>query len=211
MIGLLCTCQSKPEIADMPPEAIHLGKILVLPFKDISQVQGENVDARCPVCGRVFFTGEVAASAADFLTEKLVSWLQNHTHHDIIASDFDHDVQSSYLSASGGQMAFIKILADTGRKNQADTVLAGFLYRFRERVGKGYSIESPASVAFGLHLIRVSDAYPIWSAHFDETQQSLGENLFQLGSFLSRGGRWITAEELAVSGLDKLLSEFPKS
>jgi hypothetical protein len=211
MIGLLGACQSKTEVADMSPEAIHLGKILILPFKDMTQVQGENIDARCPVCGRIFFTGKVADGAADILTEKLVSWLQNHTNHKIIVSSYNHDNQSSYFSASGGELVVRKMLAEVGRKNRVDTVLAGFLYRFRERVGKGYSIESPASVAFSIHLIRVSDAYPIWSAHFDETQQSLGENLFQLGSFLSRGGRWITAEELAVSGLEELLNKFPKS
>lgn len=195
----------------MPPEAIHPGKILILPFKDMSQVRGENIDARCPVCGRVFLTGKVPDGASDILTEKLVSWLQNHTNHNIIVSTYTHDSQSLYLSASSGELVVRKILAEIGRKSQVDTVLAGFLYRFRERVGKGYSIESPASVAFSLHLIRVSDGNPIWSAHYDETQQSLGENLFQLGSFISRGGRWITAEEMAVSGLDELLSNFPKS
>jgi hypothetical protein len=211
MIALLCSCQTKPDVADMPPEVVHPGKILALPFKDLSQGEGENKDVRCPVCGRVFFSGEVATGAADFLSEELVSWMQNQTNHDVFFSDFNYNSLPWTLFTNGGEKAFRKMLAEVGRKKHFDTVLAGFLFRFKERVGKGYSIQSPASVAFSVHLIRVSDAETIWSAHFDETQQSLGENLFQLGSFLRRGGRWITAKEMAVSGLDKLLREFPQS
>ena len=88
--------------------------------------------------------------------------------------------------------------------------LVGFVYRFRERVGKGFSAESPASVAFDLNLIRVMDGRTVWSANFDETQQSLGQNLFQLGTFLTRGGRWITAEDMATDGLDKIMEKFPR-
>jgi len=84
------------------------------------------------------------------------------------------------------------------------------VYRFRERVGKGFSAESPASVAFDLNLIRVTDARTVWSGSFDETQQTLGQNLFQLGTFLSRGGRWVTAKDMATDGLKNMLKKFPK-
>ncbi len=78
-------------------------------------------------------------------------------------------------------------MADRGRRHGADGVLVGFVYRYKERVGKAYGVESPASVAFDIHLIRVADGRTIWSAHFDETQQSLGDNLFKLGSFSLAG------------------------
>jgi hypothetical protein len=103
-----------------------------------------------------------------------------------------------------------KILIAMGQKLAVDAVLVGFVYRFRERVGKGFSAESPASVAFDLHLIRVMDGRTVWSANFDETQQTLGQNLFQLGTFLTRGGRWITAEDMASGGLNDIMNEFPK-
>jgi hypothetical protein len=56
----------------------------------------------------------------------------------------------------------------------------------------------------------VTDGRTVWSANFDETQQSLSQNLFQLGTFLSRGGRWVTAKEMATTGLNNILEKFPK-
>ncbi|MBW2247657.1 MAG: hypothetical protein JRF62_10810, partial [Deltaproteobacteria bacterium] len=83
------------------------------------------------------------------------------------------------------------------------------IFRFRERVGGKYSVDLPASVAFDIHLIRVSDGRLLWNDHFDETQRPLSENLFQLGPFLQRKARWITANEMAVSGLKDVLKSFP--
>ena len=51
----------------------------------------------------------------------------------------------------------------------------------------------------------------LWNDHFDETQRPLSENLFQLGSFLQRKAKWITANEMAVSGLKDILKSFPFS
>jgi hypothetical protein len=100
---------------------------------------------------------------------------------------------------------------ETGRNLGADAVIIGHLYRFRERIGTQYSVEIPASVAFDIHLIDVKDGRLLWSGNFDETQQSLFEDLYQLGTFLRRRGRWITAKELAVSGLEGILDTFPAS
>jgi len=47
---------------------------------------------------------------------------------------------------------------------------------------------------------------------FDEEQQALTQNLFDIGKFFKRGGRWITAEKLSEEGIEKgldtLLEEF---
>ena len=102
------------------------------------------------------------------------------------------------------------LLIEAGRFANADLVLAGYLYRFKQRVGTGYAVESPASVAFSIHLINISDGRILWSGYFDETQHSLSDNLLEIGSFFKRGAKWITSEEMAVSGLEELLKTFPK-
>ena len=91
----------------------------------------------------------------------------------------------------------------------ADAVLAGKIYRFIERDGTGLSAKTPASVAFELDLIRVSDGRVVWSGHFDETQKSLFENLFQWNTFWQRKGMWITAEQMATEGLNRTFETFP--
>jgi hypothetical protein len=209
--GLLLACQTPAHISETPSEPLNFKNILVLPFTDIAAISDAAMDTRCPVCGRVFIAGEVADDAENILTNKLVSWLQSNTNYQLTVSPLKKASLSSGFSDNDTKAAAKGVLADLGRRHGANAVLVGFVYRFIERVGKGYGAESPASVAFDMHLIRVADGRTIWSAHFDETQKSLGDNLFQLGTFLSRGGRWLTAEELASSGLEKILEKFPKS
>ena len=210
ILGLFFGCQSPVHVSEPPSAPLSFEKILVLPFKDASMTGGESQHPRCPVCGRVFISGEVADDAAIFLTDQVVSRLKSHTNYQIVYTGLTTASLTALYSANETTVAAKKALADRGRRHGADGVLVGFVYRYKERVGKGYGAESPASVAFDMHLIRVADGRMIWTAHFDETQQSLGDNLFQLGSFLSRGGRWVTAEELAKSGLEKILEKFPK-
>ena len=210
ILGLFFGCQSPVHVSEPPSAPLNFEKILVLPFKDASMTGGESLDSRCPVCGRVFIPGEVADDAAIFLTDQLVSGLKSRTNYQIVYTGLTTASLTALYSANETTVAAKKVLADRGRRHDADGVMVGFVYRYKERVGKGYGVESPASVAFDMHLIRVADGRTIWSAHFDETQQSLGDNLFQLGSFLSRGGRWLTAEDLAKSGLEEIIEKFPK-
>jgi hypothetical protein len=208
---LFLACQpASVNVSEPPSGPLQIEKILVLHFKDLSDLPGDHPDARSPVSGRIFITGEVAANAADFLTGHLVSWLQRKTTYEIRIPD-DSQSSASILDQAGSDLVLnLKNLILLGQKEAVDAVLLGFVYRFRERVGKGFSAVSPASVAFDLYLIRVRDGRTVWSANFDETQQSLDQNLFQLGTFLSRGGRWITAEDMATAGLKSILKKFPK-
>ena len=211
MVVLLYGCQTPVYVSEATSEQVKFKKILVLPFNDAAKKSGDNMDNRCPVCGQVFMSGEVADGAAKFLTDQSLAWFKEHTDYDLVFERFREGSPSALYSANQTTVAAKKALAERGRERGAEVVLVGFVYRFKERIGKGYGVESPASVAFAMHLIRVTDGRTIWSAHFEETQKSLGDNLFQLGSFLSRGGRWLTAEELALSGLEKIFEKFPKS
>jgi hypothetical protein len=208
---LLYGCQTRASVTEPPSDPISFNKILVLPFNDVTLMSVSTTDTRCPVGGRVFMTGEVEAGAADFLTEQSIDLLKRHTDYQIVRERLRGGSLTALYSANQTTVDAKQLLADKGHEMDADVVLVGFVYRFRERVGKGYGAESPASVAFDIHLIRVADVRTIWSAHFNETQKSLGDNLFRLGSFISRGGRWLTAEELADSGLEEIFEKFPKA
>jgi hypothetical protein len=89
----------------------------------------------------------------------------------------------------------------------ADAVIFGRVLRYRERVGEEWGARSPASVAFVLDLWDVRRGDLIWSGRFDETQRPLSENLLSLGEFTQRGGRWLTAEELALEGIKKAINQ----
>jgi hypothetical protein len=193
-------------------ENVHLTsgkeKILIFPFKNMAAVYGENVNSRCPICGKVFMTGEVAEDADNMLTEQLFILLKDREDIQLIPASQSQGVVSNLLSKDQKRLSERDLLVETGRVLKADWVLSGNIFRFRERVGGKYSVDLPASVAFDIHLIRVSDGRLLWNDHFDETQRPLSENLLQLGPFLQRKARWITANEMAVSGLKDVLKTF---
>jgi hypothetical protein len=89
----------------------------------------------------------------------------------------------------------------------ADAVVVGRIQRFRERVGAEWGIKSPASVAFVLDLVDVKRGDIVWSARFDETQQSPAENILVLGDIGQRGVKWLSAEQLAESGVRKAVAQ----
>jgi hypothetical protein len=76
-------------------------------------------------------------------------------------------------------------------------------------VGGKFSVDLPASVTFDMILINVADRRLLWEGHFNETQKSLFENLFDFGTFWKRKGKWLTVRELADTGLEKVLQTFP--
>jgi TolB-like protein len=211
LILLVSACANDTVVKDRPPMPFEVKKILIFPFEDMAGVYGQKVDARCPVCGKVFMTGQVTESATRILTDQVFILLKKQRDIELIPASQARGVMSGLRAGSKNTLSEQDLWIETGRDLGADAVIVGHLYRFRERIGTQYSVEVPASVAFDIHLIGVRDGRLLWSGKFDETQQSLFEDLYQLGTFLSRRGRWITAQELAVSGLEGVLETFPAS
>lgn len=94
-----------------------------------------------------------------------------------------------------------------GETVYADAVVVGRVLRYRERIGDEWGAKSPASVAFVLDLVDVRRGDVIWSARYDETQKSLSENIFALGSISQRGIRWLTADQLMDDGVKKAVGQ----
>jgi len=196
----LSGCMSKETAPESDYNLSGTEKILVLPFKDMTMIYGQDESVRCPVCGRVFITGRVPVDAAEKLTNSLVSNLKSIEKYKIVTTSLVGEEQT---------IPERKLIVKKGREYNADAVIAGYIYRYRERVGNRYSVKSPASVAFGIHLIGTKSGRTIWSGHFDETQRSLNENLFKLKKFIKRKASWITADEMAISGFEDILGTFP--
>ncbi|HQP50643.1 MAG TPA: hypothetical protein PLA06_00535 [Syntrophorhabdaceae bacterium] len=100
----------------------------------------------------------------------------------------------------------IRFSGDAGRFRHLNV----YVFRFEERKGGNFSAEKPAGVGFHMHLFENNVLKSMFV--FDEEQQALTQNLFDIGKFFKRGGRWITAEKLSEEGIEKgldtLLEEF---
>lgn len=208
-MAFLCGCMTQPPEPDAGIVTQHPEKILVLPFKDLYRVFGENVSYRCPVSGKVYLIESVADGADEFLTNHLMSVLIKRKGLELIPPGQAQGVISALLFEERTEVTEAELILKAGQRLQADAVLLNRVYRFRQRVGTRYSVESPASVGLDMLLIRVPDSRLIWNGYVDKTQQSLSENLFRIREFIKMKGQWISAEELAAFGMDDSLKTFP--
>ena len=87
--------------------------------------------------------------------------------------------------------------------------LWGWVFRYRERIGNAWGAQRPASVSFVALLYNGRDGNLLWRGKFDETQKPLSEDALDFVSFLRRGGRWLTARQLASDGINLILFTFP--
>lgn len=204
----LWACKSSGPVTHVSGAFDGAGKVLVLPFQDMAWLHGTNVNVRSPLTGKVFMTGATPEDADRLLTDLLVDALHKQTALQTVPSRDAYAVMDAVKSAGDSQQSALKILAKTGRMLKADMVMQGYLYRFEDRVGADYSAESAASVAFDVYLIDCVEQKLVWSGYFDQTQQALSEDLRYIGTFFRRGGRWITAEEMATTAMDDMFKEF---
>ncbi|MDY6905373.1 MAG: hypothetical protein SWH61_11870 [Thermodesulfobacteriota bacterium] len=98
---------------------------------------------------------------------------------------------------------------EIGERLKTDYVVAGTVWRFREREGYAMSANAPASVGFSVFLLNTQEADIVWTGVFNHTQQPLSENLLNAVSFFKQGAKWLTASELAKAGVQAVFDKFP--
>jgi hypothetical protein len=125
------------------------------------------------------------------------------------------------VSLDRSQLAFAEVMTDEssetprilaqgfGRKLDADYVVVGTVWRFRDRGQVPGVPDSPASVAFALYLVNVKNGRRLWRGFFDETQRPLTDNLLQARQSLKMGVKWLSARELARLGVEQVMTSFP--
>jgi hypothetical protein len=160
------------------------------------------------MCGTIFVTGPSAPGDDKYMTNQLLTYLKTKTDYTLIPPGAGAGVRAQIL-AQTVDVPERDLLLQMGQKLGADAVVSGKIFRFQQRVGTSYSVETPASVAFSMYLLRVADGDMIWAGNFDETQRPLSDDLLQISTWAKRGGRFLTAEELAHSGLTKVMAAFP--
>jgi hypothetical protein len=191
----------------LPPK---VGKMVVVGFRPAMSQRGASGMIRSPISGAVFMAEPVAQDVVDRMTEHLFSTLLGDKSYDLISPNQAKGVFASIVS-SGQNLEDIEIFQKIGQTFSADTVLIGYIYRWREREGTDYSVNRPASTAFDLYLTRSHDGAVLWKGRFDKTQRSLSENILDMETFIKGKGRWMTVDRLAKLGLSNLMSKFPSS
>lgn len=192
-----------------PVDKADIDSLLVIPFVNRNAMHGENEIYRCGLCGGMFETGPVEAGADTLITEKIGRLLSAECHVRLVPNDSVEEVRAMLLRDPGETLTDLELMSKIGNALGAEAVLTGSVYRWVERAGSNYAADAPASVGFEIDLIDTKTGRLIWRTRFEETQQFLIDNLLKIGTFLKRGGRWVTAEEMAATGLKDVLERSP--
>jgi hypothetical protein len=114
-------------------------------------------------------------------------------------------VAAMQASGSGGTGVSLEQKAkEVIKRTGADAALLGRVLVYRERDGSRWGA-IPAVVGFEVKLM-ASDGVTLWASNYYEKQRPLTEDLI---GFLQHGCGFVTAEELAEYGAERIVREFP--
>lgn len=210
-LGLCSGCYSKKAaVPEKEPPVYTIRKVVAVGFQ-AAMSKGSKPDViRDPLSGGIYSAAPVSADVVLRMNEILFDNLVASEMYQLVSPDQAMGVYSRLVDSDPDMgMDTIRILQKVGKTFGCDAVLAGHIYRWQEREGTAIGVNRPASVAFDLHLVRPHDGAIIWRTRFDKTQRSLTENLLDAETFFQSGGRWLTAEKLAILGLNKVLKDLP--
>lgn len=208
LVAFVAGCQTyEPRPAQDSPELLKVEKMVVFGFRPLPPSAKDGDTARSPLTGSMFIGGAVPEGIHDELTDLVYARLSKESSIDLVSP---WEARKALWALQGIREADEKeIMRKTGDSLSSDAVLAGYVYRWQERVGTDYAVSLPASVALELALLRVADGSIIWKGRFDKTQASLSENILDLNTFLKGKGRWMSVRDLAALGISDLMDQFP--
>jgi hypothetical protein len=181
------------------------GTIALIPFLVSRPERDDQRLVKVPGFERFVSTGDIAPEAREAMTSLFRRKLTS-TGYELVSQT---QVQRALGSMGALKMTPNDIAQRLSSELRADSVLMGWVFRYEERVGNAWGARDPASVAFSALLFNGSDGRLLWRGRFDETQRPLSENILRAGTFMKRGGRWLTARELAADGVNGMFLSFP--
>jgi hypothetical protein len=208
LLILMCLpIQAFAQSADAPT-GIQVKKIGVAPFLKGRNLANERETLRCPLFQLYFNPENLSANADRILSGHVHEALKTRFGEKVIPLSRMYEVHEGIPKNQYTDTA--RILAQkTGSALGANLITVGTIWRFRERVGGAMGVESPASVAFAVGLVDVSNGKILWNAHFDKTQRSLSEDILDAPAFFKKGAKWLTADQLARYGVNEIFKKFP--
>jgi hypothetical protein len=148
-------------------------------------------------------TVTVPTGAGDIVTQLLWSRLRTRQGVTVLSpSEAAKALASPETShPSAGQLPAVTVT----KQLKADASLTGQVLVYQERVGGRFGASPPATVGFEAKVV-AADGQVLWEGNYYERQRPMTEDLM---GFIQRHGVFVTAEELAIYGVDHMLLEFP--
>ncbi len=201
LVGLLAcatTVRSRP-LAGMGELEQAVARIAVAPFRPTGRLARQ---AEVPGAD-----GSAAAHATHLVSRYLTEALHERGPEVIPADDVARALGVGNPVET--RLAPIEVAERAAEEFGADAVLIGEVSRFVERRGRAAGATRPASVGFLVTLYLAPGGEPVWEGAFEETQQALGENIFNAVRYPGAGLRWLSAEDLARWGATEVAGALP--
>lgn len=132
--------------------------------------------------------------------------LLTSSEHSFKPMTLAYDCQNA-VTVRGESLSSLDYWLAVGQCLDVDVLLVPQIIYWQEREGSEMGALKPASVTLDMYLININQNSLISRYHFEETQESLSDNLLNLGKFVDRSGKWITASELAGEGMYRGIKE----
>lgn len=204
-----CAAQSQATQGPMPDLAV--AQIALMPFL-IGQLESPNTPIAKPlsqsISQLVFDNRELPADVDRIMTRIVNAELKLRIEERLIPPDRVTEAYQTVLTDS---------TLDTPRKRavrlgealDAQVVMVGTVWKYREKGALADMPESATSVGFALYLIDVKTGVRFWRGAFAETQQALTDDVVDGFKQLGMGLRWLSAEELVRYGVKSVLRKLP--
>jgi hypothetical protein len=194
--------------ADTGPGSFTVERIGVMPFFKGSYGSDITASITCPVCELTFDPDNLTPDCDRVLTRFAQDLLELRYGDKLIPSA---DIRRAYREMPKDEFKDtpVDLSRRLGKAMSANAMIVGTVWKYRDRRGGTRAVESPASVAFAVHLVDVETGSIVWNNAFAETQRSLSENILKAPAFFARGAKWLTADELARFGMEEIFKDFP--
>ncbi|MFP4169012.1 MAG: hypothetical protein ACLFSY_09275 [Desulfonatronovibrionaceae bacterium] len=149
----------------------------------------------------------VAPEALASLDASLADALKDSGHKGYIRPPLVDQCRELILrDTSRSRVSALKYWLRVGKCIPTDYLLVPYVFEMREMLGNEWGVQAPATVVLDLYLIDIKNER-MHRYHFEETQHSFSENMLEAKKFFRRGGKWLTAQQLAADGIKQGVQE----
>ncbi|MFO7816380.1 MAG: hypothetical protein ACQES5_04945 [Thermodesulfobacteriota bacterium] len=186
-----CAIKKSPDI--LPEEARLAVAGFFQPKHSWQLLAGYVREDRQPVPGNVL---------AD-LDNSLANSLIKYGREDYVRPPFVRQCREIILQETGrSRVSALKYWIRVGQCIPADFILVPTILEMHARKGGEWGVKEPAAVVMDIYLIDVQNER-MRRYHFDEVQKSISENILEAKKIIRRSGKWLTAKQLAMDGIEQ--------
>ena len=168
-------------------------------------VKGSDISLGVPssVEGQMKQTATVPGYAAEKVTQLFWTRLKNRQGLTVLPPS--DSAKAVRMSVETDKPTPERRTATLAAALKVDAALMGEVLVYQERSGGRLGANPPATVGFEVKVV-APDGQVLWVGNYYERQQPLIQDLV---GYIQHGGVFVTAEELAEYGVDKVLKVFP--